>query len=52
MKSTLEVQILAYPTSWESWIAGNVAVHIRKVDNPKCKSSLLDGDTIKMYNVF
>ena len=34
-KSTLEVQILAYLTV--SWIGGNVAVHVRKVDNPECK---------------
>ena len=34
-KSTLEVQILAYLTV--SWIGGNVAVHVRKVDNPECE---------------
>ena len=30
-----------------SWIGGNVAVHMRKVDNPKCKvlSLIVDADT-------
>ena len=42
MKSTLDVQILA-------WIGGNVAVHMRKVDNPECKviSLIVDADTEK-----
>ena len=45
MKSTLEVQILAYLTV--SWIGGNVAVHMRKVDNPECNviSLIVDADT-------
>ena len=30
-----------------SWIGGNVAVHVRKVDNPECKviSLIVDADT-------
>ena len=60
MKSTLDVQILAYLTSWDnyvntvSWIGGNFAVNMKKVDNPKCNvlSLIVDADTIKMYNVF
>ena len=30
-----------------SWIGGNVAVHMRKVDNPECKviSLIVDADT-------
>ena len=34
-------------TNTVSWIGGNVAVHMRKVDNPKCKvlSLIVDADT-------
>ena len=53
MKSTLDVQInssishqLRYVNT-VSWIGGNVAVHMRKVDNSECKviSLIVDADT-------
>ena len=36
-----------------SWIGGNVAVHMRKVDNPECKviSLIVDADTEKCGSV-
>ena len=35
-----------------SWIGGNVAVHMRKVDNPECKviSRIVDADTERFCN--
>ena len=51
MKSTLEVQILLSHQlryiNTVSWIGGNVAVHMRKVDNPECKviPLIVDADT-------
>ena len=49
MKSTLEVQILAYLRyiNTLSRIGGNVAIHMRKVDNPECKviPLIVDADT-------
>ena len=52
MKSTLDEQILALSHQLRyintvSWIGGNVALHMRKVDNPECKviSLIADADT-------
>jgi len=48
-KSTLDMQILAYLTV--NWIGGNVAGHVRKVDNPECKvtSLIVDADTERCF---
>ena len=47
MKSILDVQIQLRYVSIVSWIGGNVAVHMRKVDYPECKviPLIVDADT-------